>query len=176
MAQKTKVLLGVYFALPLVGFCVSLGAMASCALGSGNAPSPTDTGPSKKSEPPATCTAGTTETDLGDGRSWCCAPGHCDEKGAPVYHAVCSAAGERKVGRMYTYIESSCSGTFKRTEQWVSVGYECRSEDGIAPRWEYVEPSTRCTHEIVRACDESEAALPRAVITSEARRGDACGD
>src|ERR1019366_6565445 len=98
---RRRTLLVVYFVVPLVGFCVTLGVMGSCAYQGGTLPAPSASSPTKNENAPpvpADCPSGTTETKQPDGSATCCRPGQCESKDAPVYNAPCPTAGERRVG------------------------------------------------------------------------------
>ena len=164
MLSKRAVFVGFGILTPLAGFVMMLGAMTSCGTESGGT-APTNTGPTQKSAAPAICPQQTTETTI-DGSAWCCTNDHCESKGSPTYNSPCTNAGEKRVGTTYDFKQSSCGqATFKSMEQWLSVEYECRSEDGIAPKWEYVEPTSHCSRKLVRECASSETA-PNVVTTS----------
>jgi hypothetical protein len=176
--MKNAVLVAGYFGVPLAGFCALVALMASCAspVDAPPGPAPDASHPTKQVNAPpvpADCPSGTT-ADEQDGQSWCCTKNHCDVKGAPIYGATCPAAGDRRVGAVYTYTESSCTvgaAPFRSAEQWVSIEYECRSEDGVAPTWVYVEPASHCLRLVTRDCSGAASSDHRAGTLCEASPG-----
>jgi hypothetical protein len=155
--------------VPLAMYFIGIQAIGACAI-SGTSPAPTTSAKGKTLDPPApeSCPDGQTETKQ-DGKTWCCdGEASCNSLGAPRYHAPCPEAGLERVGTTYSFTSAL---TFKPEERWRSVAYQCRSEDGVEPRWEYVEPARFCTHVVQREWSRESG---NARIVTDTTQGDLC--